>query len=125
MTAYEFHTLDTGSLRIATHSADCADDHDATTKARGILSAGGLAEIWAGPRRVTTLSEPALHTTGTAHERDLPMTGNAVSSFARENPPDTDGPTPAIDRSRPTTYPPKQPAVVRSDEQKREPTSEV
>ena len=106
MAAYEFYTLDTGSLRIATERANCADDYDATITARALLSAGGLAEVWAGLRRVTTLSEPRPFVRDTSPESGLRMAAQEVLSPSIEPAHGGDVRAAEPDQVRPTAYPP-------------------
>ena len=79
MPSYEFHSLVTRSFRIATYSANLVDDHAAGLMARGILSAGGIAEIWTGSRRAATIFQPCPPAAGTPTQQSFrPATNREV-----------------------------------------------
>jgi hypothetical protein len=58
MARYRICTLDSGGTTIANLERACGDDDEARIVARTALQAGGMAEIWAGSRRVDIVFVP-------------------------------------------------------------------
>ena len=56
MSTYDISSLNSGGLRVAHHGRDCADDKEAIATARSTIFPGGVAEIWAGSRKVEHVS---------------------------------------------------------------------
>jgi hypothetical protein len=60
MDLYKIHSLDSGGLQLSDHSGVCLDDAEAHVMAEGTISAGGIAEVWQGARKVGTVMVPFL-----------------------------------------------------------------
>ncbi len=64
MANYRICTLDSGGTTIADYEEFCGNDNEARVVAKTAIKAGGVAEIWAGLRKVdivyVRLSEAAV-----------------------------------------------------------------
>jgi hypothetical protein len=60
MAHYRICTLDSGGTTIANHDKDCRNDDEARMVATTAIRAGGVAEIWAGERRIDIVFVPLL-----------------------------------------------------------------
>jgi predicted dinucleotide-binding enzyme len=58
MDSYRIHSLDSGGLRLSEHRTVCSDDAEAHAVAKSTISAGGIAEVWQGSRKVGTVTVP-------------------------------------------------------------------
>jgi len=58
MLIYRMRLLDSGGMNVVTHSHVCRDDHEAMALAGSLISGGGLAQIWEGPRNVGQIFLP-------------------------------------------------------------------
>jgi hypothetical protein len=58
MPKYQVCSVDSGGLTLKYDHLDCATDLAAVAVAETLVEAGGVAEVWAGSRRVEIVSVP-------------------------------------------------------------------